>query len=99
MICALVSSISGVWICSLLPALDARLGGQVGHLLVRADVLGAAVRVSAVVQGVDADENVAGLQHLGPGQRVRQEDRVASGDVGDRDLVCQVLCALMVRDV
>ena len=82
----------------LLPALDPGLGRQVGHLLVGADVLGPAVRVAAVVQGVDADEDVAGLQHLGPGQREGQEDRVAGRNVGDRDLVRQVLGALVVRD-
>src|SRR5439155_1469221 len=43
-----------------LSALDARPGGQVRHGLECRDVLRPAVGVSAVVQGRDADENIAG---------------------------------------
>ena len=96
MIWALVRWISGVWIVQLLASLDARLGGQVGHALEGLDVLGPAVGVAAVVERVDADEDVAGLQRLGPGQGEREEDRVAGGHVGDRDPVVQVLGPIAV---
>src|SRR5688572_2484624 len=67
--------------------LDARTCAEVRHVLIGADVLRPAVRVPAVVQGVDADEDVACLEDFCPCQRERQEDRIASGDVGDRHLV------------
>ena len=85
MISALVSSISGAWMLQPLRALDAGLGGEVRHPLEGVDVLGAAVGIAAVVERVDADEDVARAEHLGPREREREEDRVARRHVGDRD--------------
>ena len=85
MISALVSSISGAWIWIRCRALDGGLGREVRHLLERLDVLGPAVGVAAVVEGVDADEDVVCFEHLGPGERDREEDGVARGHVGDRE--------------
>ena len=50
---------SGVWIVRCV-ALDAGAGGEVRHVLVGGDVLGAAVGVAGVVERVDADEDVGG---------------------------------------
>ena len=65
--------------------LDACLGGQVCQLFKRCDELRAAVGISAVVDGVNPQEEIVCPQHFGPAQRHRQEDRVACGDVSDRD--------------
>ena len=46
---------------------------------------GSTVRVAARVQHVDADEDVARLQYLGPAEREREHHRVARRNVGDRD--------------
>ena len=56
---------------------------QVGHALEGRDVFRAAIRIAGVVDRVDADEDVAGLQRLGPGQREGQEHGVARRHVGD----------------
>ncbi len=68
-----------------LAALDALASREVRHLLVRLDVLGSAVRIPAVVERVDADEDVLGLEDLRPREREGQEDGVSRGYVGDRD--------------
>jgi len=62
-----------------LASLYGRLRGQVGHGLESLDELGPAVRVAAVVKGVDTDEDVAGPKGLGPGQGEGQEYRVRAG--------------------
>src|SRR6185437_10088816 len=56
---------------------------EVCHALVRRNVLGTAVRVSGVVYRVHPDEDLRGAEHLGPGEGIREKDRVAGGDVGD----------------
>jgi hypothetical protein len=65
-------------------ALDAAFGGEVGHSLERANVLGATVWVAAVVKRVDPDYEVVCLQHLGEREGVGEEDGVASGHVCHR---------------
>ncbi len=69
------------------PALDARLRGQVGHRGERGDVLRPAVGIAAVVDRVDAEEDVGRADRLGIGQRQRQQHRVPRRHVGDRDAV------------
>ena len=49
---------------------DGSGGGKIGHVLKGFDIVGSAIRVSAVVGCVDADEDVEGAEDLGPGQRV-----------------------------
>ncbi len=68
-------------------ALDAGLGSEIGKRGKRRDVLGTAIGVAAVVQRIDTDEKVLGMQDLGPRQGERQHDGVARGDVGHRDAV------------
>ena len=84
-----------------LRALDAGLRGQVGHPLEGLDVLRPAIRIPAVVERVDTHEHVARAQRLGIRKRERQEDRVAGGHVGDRDLAVRRVewSVLRYRDV
>ncbi len=60
------------------PAFDAGLGRQPGRVLERLDELRPAIGIAGVVEGVDADEDIAGAQHLRPRQRQRQHHRIAS---------------------
>ena len=82
-----------------LRSLDAGSGREVGHRLVGRDVLGPAVRVAAVVERVDADEDVLGAERLGPGERKGQEYRVARRHVGDRNAVAHLGDGAALRDV
>ena len=75
----------------------ARPGGEVGHRLVRRYVLGPAVRVAAVVEGVHPDEDVSATEGLSPGEREGKENGVAGRHVGDGDARAQVLDPVMVR--
>src|SRR5262245_32356172 len=54
-------------------------------LLERAKVFRPAVRITGVIERVDADDDGFGADDLGPGRRERQEDRVAGGHVGGRN--------------
>ena len=75
-----------------LAALHPGRGRQVGHALVGGDVLGPAVGIAGVVEGVDTDEDVARGQDLGPGECEGQEDGVAGRHIGDGDaLLAQCL--------
>ena len=83
-----------------LGGLDAGARGQVGQALERLHEAGAAVGVAGVVDGVDADAQVARAQALGHGQRVRQEDGVARRHVGHGNVVRVLhVAALRHRDV
>ena len=68
-----------------LRAFNASFGGEIGHALKGFDVLGAAVRIAAVVERVHADENVLRPEDLSPGESEREKNCVAGGDVGDGD--------------
>ena len=76
---------SGAWIANRsrpsTPALVARLA----IALNAATKLGPAVGIAAIVDRVDAQENVGGAKHLGIGQGQRQEDRVSRRHIGDRE--------------
>ena len=63
------------------PALVARFASACKGL----EELRPAVRIARIVDGVDADEDVARAEHLGPAERERQKQRVARGHVGDGD--------------
>jgi len=66
-------------------AFNRGFGGEVCQGFKRADEFGTAVGVAGIVDGVDAGEYVAAMQCLRPGQRERQHNGVARGNVGDRD--------------
>ena len=57
-------------------SLNCSFGCQIGHFLKGGDILGTTVGVPAVIQRIDADEQVAGPQDLSPGERKRQENPV-----------------------
>src|SRR5262249_42832967 len=62
---------------------DRSLGGEIGHPLIRGDVLGAAVWISAVIESIDPQENVVSSEYLGPSQCKGKENSVTSGHVGN----------------
>ena len=82
-----VSWSSGAWILSRVRPSTPALGRQVRHAFVGLDELRAAVRIARVIQRVHADEDVRAFQHLGPGQREREENGVARRHIGDRNAV------------
>jgi hypothetical protein len=49
--------------------LDRRLGGEVRHRFEGAQILGPAVRITGIVDGVRADEDMPRAEHLGPAER------------------------------
>jgi hypothetical protein len=66
-------------------AFDSRAGGEVRHSGVGRDVLGPAVGIAAVVEGVGPKEDVPGAEGFGPREREGEEDRVPGRHVGGRD--------------
>ena len=68
-------------------ALDPGLGGEVRHRLEGGDELRPAVGIARIIERVDADEQVARAGRLRPAEAEREEDGVAGGDIGDRDLI------------
>src|SRR5262249_29480886 len=67
-------------------ALDAGARRQAGEALEGGDELGAAIGIARIVERVDADDDVVRAEDLGPAECDRQEDRVARGHVGGRNL-------------
>src|SRR5205085_487599 len=67
-------------------ALHTFCGRQRCELLEGGDVLGPAVRVAGVVEGVDADEKVARVEDFSPAERERKKDGVSRGYVGRRNV-------------
>ncbi len=67
-------------------AFDAGTRREPRQRLERGEVLRAAVGVPAVVERVDANEDVVRAEHLGPRECVGEEDRVASGNVRHGDV-------------
>ncbi len=65
---------------------DADFGGEVGGLGEGGNELGAAIGVSGIVDGVDAEEKIGGAECFGIGQCDREEHQVAGGDIGDGDI-------------
>src|SRR5574337_183777 len=82
-------------------AFNAGLRRQICHLLEGRDVFRSTIRVPAVVDRVDPNRDIFRTYHLRPGQRIREEDGVASGHVGDRNAGPDLLqpAALRHRDV
>ena len=64
---------------------DTFAGRQVGHRLECLKVLGSTIGIAAVVQGIHANENIAGLQDLRAGQGIRQKNSVARRNIGHGD--------------
>ena len=85
MISALVMAMSGACTRQSAPS-RAGLGAEARHGLEGGEELGAAVGIAGVVERVHAGEQIARAEHLGPGERVAEEERVARRHVGDRDV-------------
>ena len=62
-------------------------GGQVGQMAEGLDEFGPAIRIAAVIEGIDADEDVEGIEGFGPAQSKSKENSVAGGYVGNGNLV------------
>ncbi len=75
------------------PALDAGLGREVRHVFGTecGDELGAAIRITRVINRIHADENIGALEHFRPSHRVSQKNRIARGDICDRDAFGQAV--------
>ncbi len=58
---------------------DAGAGGEVGEFFKGGDELGAAVGVTGVVDGIDAEKNIEGVGGLGECEGEAEEDGVAAG--------------------
>ena len=71
-------------------ALHGSFGSQIGHGLKSIYELGTAVWVAAVVERVDADEDVVCSQDFGPRQGEGQKNRVASRNVSYGNLISDV---------
>src|SRR4051812_40964527 len=68
-----------------IPPLDGTSCGEIGHPLIRRDVLWTTIRISRVIERIDAYENVPRFQHFGPREGEREENCIASRHVGDWD--------------
>src|SRR5262249_39936297 len=78
-------------------ALDARLRRAPGEPLERANELGPAVGVAAVVDGVHSDEDVYGAHDFAQPQREAEEEGVACGHVGHGDALAHRFGAAALR--
>lgn len=72
---------------------------QICHRLIGADVFWAAIWVTAIIDGVDTDENGMGSKHLRPRERVGEEDGVPSRHVGYRDTFLHLRIRAVFRHV
>jgi hypothetical protein len=68
------------------------------HIRSKASCLRPAVRVSAVVERIDPDEDVLGAEDLRPPERVREENGVARRHIGDGNPVREGLRAPSLGD-
>src|SRR4051812_10233921 len=55
-------------------ALDAGAGAEIGDTLEGGDEFGSAVGVAGIIERIDADDDVARVERLGPAERQRQKD-------------------------
>src|SRR5262249_40590153 len=61
---------------------DARLGRDSRERLVCANELLPAIRITARIEHIDADEDIACFEHLRPGECQRQQDGVTRRNIG-----------------
>src|SRR5437763_911111 len=69
-----------------LPAFYPRLCRAISHPLKRVDKLGPAIGISATIERVLAQENIAGARNFRPSQREGKEDGVAFRCIRHRDV-------------
>src|SRR5204863_3724529 len=65
--------------------LDSGLGREVCEPLELGNELRPAIGIARIIERVDADEQVARPARLGEAEREAQKDRVARGDISDRN--------------
>ena len=70
---------------------------HLGHPFEGGDILRPAIGIAAVVDRVDANEDVGGRQHFSIGQRQRQKHRVARGHVRDGNTSFHLFGAAALR--
>ena len=75
------------------------LCSKVCHLLECLYEFRPAVRVSAVIQGIDSDEDIGCAKHLGPSQGYRKKNGVSGWDIGNRDLLLHLFRQPSLWDV
>ncbi len=73
------------------PPLDAGLGREIRHVFECGDELGPAIRVARIIDRIHTDENIGAFEHFRPGHGIRQKNRIARGDVSDRDALGQAV--------
>src|SRR5579871_691012 len=66
-------------------ALDACLGGEIGHALISLDVFEAAIGIAGVIERIHSNEDAGRAEYLRPRERKRKKDGVARGHIGDRN--------------
>src|SRR5271167_4442932 len=64
-------------------AFHARFGRQLRQTFESFYECRAAVRISGVINGIDAHEDILGMEHLGPPERQREQQRIAGRHIGD----------------
>ena len=69
----------------LLGAFDAGFGSEVGHGFESGNEFGAAVGITRIIDGVDAEKDVTGIGYFGIGESEGKEDGVACRHISDRD--------------
>ena len=62
-------------------------GGEVCHVLKGGDIFGTAIGITAVINGVDTDKDIADVERFGHCKRKRKKNRIASGDISDRNTI------------
>ena len=75
---------------------DAGLGGEVGQVFKGRYELRPAVGITGIVDRIDADKNIRRLQHLRPGHGEGKKNRVARGNVGDRNPGADLIGRIML---
>src|SRR4030042_4213960 len=67
------------------PSLNAGFCGQIGHPLKCMNIFRPAIRGAAVIDGVNADENIRRVKDLGPRKSTGKEDGVSRRNISDRN--------------
>jgi len=78
-------------------AFDTGFRRQIRHSLERRNVLGAAIGITGIINGVHADEEIRAFQHFRPCQSVAQKDGVARRDVSNRNALRALFRNVYIR--
>src|SRR4029077_16722497 len=81
-----------------LPSFHPGLRGQSCHSLVRLNVLGSAIGITAEVDSINSDEQIVRTQYLGPSEPEGQENSISRRHICDRDSLSHLLVSPSFRD-